>query len=208
MEDLRIVTSACAYLRKRGLYSRTVTYIRHQGLESHVLHTGNIFCPLEVLACPIFSPLTRIVYEILGNLAESPTFLAEIDHNTATTFLSFLDSLFYAKDEVWTACADIGSENVTAVAFVVDSEGETDIRVCHLGRVAEDVHSETADRGEEELNVVAGDELRVRSSSFLEQAPTKGPLICRGVSPSTRSVAVRLELLQALTDAEPLSDAW
>lgn len=144
------------------------TYIRHQSLETHVFDTGNVLCPLEVFARSIFASFPSVVYEVLGHFTKSSTFFTEIDDNTATTFLCFFDSLFYAEDEVRTAGADVGAEDVTAVTFIVNTERKTDVGIGHFCRITEDVDSQTTDGREEKLDVASSDEFGVGTTGFFK----------------------------------------
>jgi len=119
--------------------TQPVQDIWHQSLEAHVLDTGNILSALEVLAGTIFASLSGVVDEVFGDLAKSTAFLTEVDDNTAATLLGLFDCFFNTESQVGTACADVRSEYVTSVAFVVDTEGELRTGVGHLCWVTEDV---------------------------------------------------------------------
>ena len=151
--------------------------IGHQSLETHVLDTRDVLSALEVLAGTILASLPGIVDKIFGDLAKSTTFLAEVDDDTATTLLGLLDCFFNTESEVRTACADVRSEYVTSVAFVVDAESELCAGIGHLCWVTKDVDSHTANGRKEELDVVTGDELRIRATSLFEKCPAKSSLI-------------------------------
>jgi len=150
------------------MHMRKKTYIRHQCLEPHILDTGNVFGSLEILARPIFSSLACVVHEIFGYLTESTTFFAEVDDNTTATLLGLLDGLFYTKDEIRSASADIRAKDVATVALIVNTESETRIGVGHLCRVTKDVDGQPTDWGKEELDVMSSNKLGVRSASLLE----------------------------------------
>jgi hypothetical protein len=130
-------------------------------LEAHVLDSSNVLCALEVFTSPVFSPLPCVVYKVLGNFTESAAFLTEVDDDSATTLLCFLDSFLDTESEVWTACADVRAKHVTAVALIVNTQREATVGIRHLRWVAEDVDCETADRGQEDLDVGTSDQLRV-----------------------------------------------
>jgi hypothetical protein len=147
---------------------RGETYVWHDSLKTHILDTSNILGTLEVLACSIFPTFSGIVHEVLCHLTKSSAFFTEINNDTTTTLLSLFDCLFYAKDEVGAASANVGTEDIAAVTFVVNAQSESDIGIGHFGRVAEYVNSQTANGGEEELDVMAGDELRVGSACLFE----------------------------------------
>lgn len=156
-----------------------MTHIRHECLEAHVLDTGDVFGSLEVFACTIFSAFPSVVHEILGHLAEGSSFLAEIDDNTAAALLRLLHSLFHTEDEIRATCANIGAKDIAAVALVVNTQSETNVRVRHLGWVAEDVYSQATNRRHEELDVVSSNQLGIGSTSLLEQCPAKSSLVWR-----------------------------
>jgi len=54
----------------------------------------------------------------LGDLSKRTTLLSEVDDDSAASGLSLFDGLLDAKDEVRAASADIGTEDVAAVALV------------------------------------------------------------------------------------------
>lgn len=123
--------------------------IRHQRLKAHILHPRDILRALEILARAIGAAFPRVVHEILGHFPQGAAFLAEIDDDAGATGLGFFDRFLNAEDEVGAAGADVGAEDVGAVAFVVDAEGEAHARVRHLGWVAKAVDGEAADGREE-----------------------------------------------------------
>jgi hypothetical protein len=53
--------------------------IGHQSLESHILHTGDIFGSFEIFRGTVRSTLSRIIDEVLCNFAQSSAFFAEVD---------------------------------------------------------------------------------------------------------------------------------
>jgi hypothetical protein len=98
--------------------------VRHQRLEPHILHPSNHLRALEVLIGRIASPLPEIVDEVLGDLTQCTTFLAEVNDEANSAALSAADALLDGIDEVGLAGADVGTEDVGAVTFVVDADGE------------------------------------------------------------------------------------
>jgi hypothetical protein len=98
-------------------------------LEAHILDTSNVLGPLEVFAGSVFPALSCVIHKVLCYFTQGPPFFTEVDDYTTTSFLCFFDGLFNTKDEIWTACTDVGAENVAAVAFIVHTESETNIRV-------------------------------------------------------------------------------
>ena len=53
----------------------------------------------------------------LGNFSERPPFFPEVDDHPTSPFLGFLDRLLDSEYEIRPACADIGSEDVAAIAL-------------------------------------------------------------------------------------------
>lgn len=162
--------------------------VGHEDLEAHVLDTGDVLRPTEVVGRVVATTLAGIVDEVLGNLTESATFLADChrwkaervsdertgkeakigertvnDHSHAAP-LRTPDRLLDTVNQVRPARADVGTKDVGAVTLVVDAEGELLGRVAHEVGVTEDVDGETTDGREEDLEVVASEELGVHSA--------------------------------------------
>ena len=152
--------------------------IGHESLETHVLDTSNVLGTLEVLARPVFASFPGIVHEVLGHFTQRTTFLAEVDDNATAASLRFLDRFLDTKSEVGSACADVGPEHVTSVALVVDAESELGVWIRHLCWVAEDVDGQTANRRQEELDVMTSNEFGIGSTSLLKQCPAQSSLVC------------------------------
>ena len=108
---------------------RVRTHIRHERLETHILNSRDVLRSFEVFARSVFSAFSRIVYKVLGHFTKRTAFLAEVDNNTTTALLSFFHGLFDSEGQVRTACANVRPEDITAIAFVVNTECKTDIRV-------------------------------------------------------------------------------
>src|SRR2546423_2871755 len=128
-------------------------HVGHQLLEAHVAHSGDAFGAREVVGRTIAALLTlaRIVDQELGDLAERATLLAIVDDETDTAGLCHLDRDLDAVCEVRSAGADVGPENVGAVAFVVHAAGERRQTVAELRRIAEAVDRGAADRRQKDL---------------------------------------------------------
>lgn len=126
-------------------------------MESHILDSSNVLCSPEVFGCLIFTTFSGVVDEIFGHFTKGTTFLSEVDDHPAATFLGFLDCLFDTKNEVRTTGADVRTEDIAAVAFVVDTEGEPDVGIGHFGRVAKNVNGQTANWREKKLDVMTSD---------------------------------------------------
>src|ERR1700753_52091 len=103
------------------LDSKPMQDIWHYGLEAHILLYSYVFCALEVFAGFVLTSLPSIVDQVLGNLAESASFLSEVDNNATPSFLSLLDGLLDTEDEIRAASAYVGTEDITSVAFVMNS---------------------------------------------------------------------------------------
>jgi len=113
--------------------------IGHQGLETHVLDTSNVLSTLEVLASAVLASLSSIVDEVFGHFTQSAALLTEVDDNTASASLGFLDCFLNTESEVGAACANVGTEHVTSVTLVVDAESKLGVWVGHLCWVTENV---------------------------------------------------------------------
>ncbi len=145
--------------------------IGHQLLEAHVLHAGHALGAREVLVGRVAAhlALARVVDQELGHLAERPAFLARVGDEADAAALRAADALLDGMREIGPAGADVGAEDVGAVALVVDSGRELDLGVGQVARVAEDVERLAADGREEDLEVGAGHELGVHAARFLEE---------------------------------------
>lgn len=101
---------------------------------------------------------TRVAY--LCHFSKGTTFFPEIYNYAAAAPLSFLHSLFDAKDQVWSACADIGTEHITSIAlfpinypfrimhqgdtyFIMNSQRQFYGFIGHLRRITKTVNSQT-----------------------------------------------------------------
>jgi hypothetical protein len=62
-----------------------------KGVGPYISNAGDVLCASEVLIGSIASALAGIVYEVLDNLAQSSSFLTEVDHYTAAAVLCFAD---------------------------------------------------------------------------------------------------------------------
>src|SRR5215469_14957580 len=151
--------------------------VGHQLLESHVLHAGDTFGAAEIGVGPVTArlALARVVDEEFGYLTEGPSFLAVVDDDPDPALLCGLDANLDTVHEIRPAGADVGAEDVRAVALVMHSAGDHDTRFGDLFDSTEEVHRRAADRRQEHLDVGPGDELREHAPGFLEQgAPEVG----------------------------------
>lgn len=102
----------------------------------------------------------------LCDFSQRSTLFTEIDDQPYPTSLRALDALLDPIDQIGSARADVRTEHVAAVAFVVHAQGELLGRVREVGRVAKDVDGEAADGGQERLEVGSGDEFGVHPAGF------------------------------------------
>lgn len=72
--------------------------------------------------------------QYLGDFAQSPALLPEINNDAAPAILRLLDSLFDAEDEVGPACADIGTKYVTAVTLRMGCQQQISVRARQAAR--------------------------------------------------------------------------
>src|SRR3984893_3460974 len=99
-----------------------VENVRHQLLEAHVLHAGDAFGAAEIAVGGVAAglPLAGVVDEELGDLAQRPPLFAVVDDDPDPALLSGLDADFDAVHEIRPARADIGAEDIRAVALVMN----------------------------------------------------------------------------------------
>src|SRR6266481_2177052 len=103
-----------------------VENVGHQLLKAHVLHTGDAFGTAEIGVGGVAArlPLAGVVDEELSDLAQRPPLLAVVDDDPDPALLGGLDADFDAVDEVRTARADIGAEDIRAIALVMNPAGD------------------------------------------------------------------------------------
>ena len=159
------------------LDAQPVQNVGHELLEAHVLHAGDALGAREVLlgAVATVLPLAGVVDEELGHLAERAALLAVVDDDARAALLRSADALFDAVREVRPAGADVGAEDIRAVALVVHAHRERLARVRDARDVADHVDGGAADRRQEHLEIAPGDELGEHARRVLEQrAPQVG----------------------------------
>src|SRR5215472_7633504 len=151
--------------------------VRHQFLEPHVLYPGDAFGAAEIGIWAIAAQLALagVVDEEFGDLAKGSPFLAVVDDNPDPAPLRGLDAHLDAVHEIRPASADIRSEHIRAVAFVVHAAGDHDAGIGDFFDRSEEIHRRAADRRQEHLDVGPGDKLGKHAAGFLEQgAPQIG----------------------------------
>ena len=64
------------------------------------------------------------------------THFSEVNDNAAATILSLFYGLFNSKDQIGTAGADVRSENIGTIAFIMSVEGEkfSNVKKCRKCR--------------------------------------------------------------------------
>ena len=134
-----------------------VQHVGHQLLEAHVLHAGDAFGAGEVLGGGVAAllALAGVVDQELRHLAERAAFLAGVDDEADAAALRAVDALLDGVREVGPAGADVGAEDVGAVALVVHARGQRHRRVGEVVHVAEDVDGLAADGRQEHLEVAS-----------------------------------------------------
>src|ERR1700733_6366810 len=138
-----------------------VEHVGHQLLEAHVLHPGDAFGAAEISVGAVAAdlPLTRVVDEEFGDLAERAAFLAVVDDDPDPALLRGLDADLDTVHQIGPASADIGAEHVGAVAFVVHAAGDHRAGVADALDLAEQIDRLPADRRPEDFEVGAGGQL-------------------------------------------------
>ena len=98
--------------------------IGHHFLKTSITDTGDGFGLVEILFGGVASLLVAacVVYAELDDLSEGAPFLAEVNDETDTTALGGFDGVLEGVDEVGTAGADVGSENIRANALIMDAD--------------------------------------------------------------------------------------
>ena len=109
-----------------GAHAQPVQHVRHQLLEAHVLHAGHALGAGEVLLGAVAArlALARVVDEELRHLAQRASLLAEVDDEARAAGLGAADALLDGVGQVRAAGADVGAEDVRAVALVVHARGQ------------------------------------------------------------------------------------
>ena len=103
-----------------------VEHVGHQLLEAHVLHAGDAFGAAEIGVGAVAALLAfpGVVDEELGHLAERAAFLAVVDDDADAALLRGLDADLDAVRQIGPAGADVGAEDIGAVAFVMHPAGD------------------------------------------------------------------------------------
>src|ERR1700721_1549437 len=103
------------------LQAEPVDHVRHQLLAAGILHPGHAFGALEILRGGIAAllALASVVNQELGDFAERAAFLAIIDDDAEPAGLPGARAFLNAVKQVWAAGADVRTEYVGAVAFVM-----------------------------------------------------------------------------------------
>src|SRR5580704_12356920 len=152
--------------------------VRHQLLETGVLHAGDTFGALEILCRRIATllPLARVVDEEFRDLAQRPAFLAIVHDDAEAAGLAGARAFLDAVDQIGTAGADVRAEHIGAVALVVDPAGDFCARIVELGDVTEQINRRAADRRQKYLQIGPRHQLRKHAGGLLEQRAAQIPL--------------------------------
>ena len=145
--------------------------VGHQLLEAHVLDARHAFGAVEVLRRRIAAglALARVVDQELGDLAQGAAFLAIVDDDAQPALLRHFHADLDAVREIGPAGADVGAEDVGAVALVVEAAGDLRLRLADLFHVAEEIDRGAADRRQEQFEVGTCDQLGVHAAGLLEE---------------------------------------
>ncbi|CCD99338.1 hypothetical protein BRAS3809_2590011 [Bradyrhizobium sp. STM 3809] len=177
------------------LDAEPVDDIRHQLLETRILHAGDAFGALEVSGrgVAVLLALARIVDEELGDLAERAAFLAVVDDDAEAAVLARGNAFLDAVDQIGAAGADVRAEHVGAVALVMHATCDLGPGIIQLGDVAEQIDRGAADRRQEDLQVRPRHQLRIHAAGLLEQATTQIGLAGAEARGDTRQVPHRVD---------------
>lgn len=135
---------------------------------THISHASDVFRSGEILVRCITAAFACIVYQVFDYFTKGSPLLTEIDCNPRPAILGLLDCLLDAKSKVGSTGADIGLEYIRAVALIMNTQCELVVRIWYTLRWAENINGKTANWGQEDFNIRAGDELRVATSALLE----------------------------------------
>ncbi|KAH3666512.1 hypothetical protein OGAPHI_003508 [Ogataea philodendri] len=142
--------------------------IWHQFLESGILDTSNAFGSVEVSISSISCSLSCVVNKILCHFSKRSAFFTEVCNHSISTLLGFLGGLSKAKDQITSARADIGEENIRTRTFVVNSKCQTLFRIWNIFWVSENVNGCSSDWWEERFNIRTSDQFWVHSVSVFK----------------------------------------
>ena len=157
------------------LQAEPVHDIRHQLLESGVLHAGDAFGALEILGRGIaaFLTLAGVIDQKLRDLAERAAFLAVVDDDAEPAGLACARAFLDAVNQIGTAGADIRTKHVGAVAFVMHAAGYPGGMIRQFADVAEQIGRRAADRRQKDLQIRPGHQFRKHAGGLLEQLPAQ-----------------------------------
>src|SRR5262249_50945489 len=138
-----------------------VKNIRHQLLKAHVLHTSDALGAAEIAVGGVAAGLSLagVVDEELGDFTQSSPFLAVVHDDPDTALLRGLDADFDAVNEIRAARADVRTEDIRSIAFVVDAAGDHRARLRKTLDLAEETHRGAADRRPQRLQAAPGGQL-------------------------------------------------
>lgn len=96
-----------------------------------------------------------------------------VDDQPNTTVLSLLDGLNHSIDEVRAAGTDIRTEHVRAIAFVMHPDCQTCLGVGKKVMVAENVHCQSSNGRQKDLDVRTSNQFRIHASCALTKLQVK-----------------------------------
>src|ERR1700691_5343875 len=111
--------------------AKPLQYVRHELLEARVLHAGYALRPRKI-GCSLVTArlsLACVVHQKLGDFTERASFFAVVDDEPRAAGLRFTHAFFDAVRQVRTAGADVRTEDVRAIALIVNTAGELPGRV-------------------------------------------------------------------------------
>lgn len=97
----------------------------------------------------------------LSDFAQGSAFFSKVDNNSASSPLSLLYCLFNSENEVRATGADVRSEHVGSIAFIMDTKSQFDIGIGHLRRVTKAINGQPSDWGKEQFYVTTSNKFRV-----------------------------------------------
>ena len=109
-----------------GARTEPLEDVRHELLAASVFDPGDVLCHLEVSlwAVPPFLVGARVVNAELGDLTKRAALLPVVDDEAASSPLGALGRFLDRVDQIRTAGADVGTEDIGAVALVVRAESD------------------------------------------------------------------------------------
>src|SRR5215470_17970181 len=152
--------------------------VGHQLLETGILNPRHAFGPLKVRSGHIapFLPLARVVDKELRHLSKRSPLLAVVDNDPESARLRHAHTFLDPVDEIGTAGAYVGPENVRSTALVVHTASNRRPWVDKLLDVAKKVDGRASNWRQKNLQIRARHQFRVHTACLLEQRAPQGSL--------------------------------